>query len=31
MEALASDKEGIEGFNAEITLEEWRAGRLSFP
>jgi Domain of unknown function (DUF2019) len=31
MEALVTEGEGIEGFNAEITLEEWRAGRLRFP
>ena len=29
--ALAADDLGIISFNAEMTLEEWRAGRLRFP
>jgi hypothetical protein len=29
--ALTERDDGLIGFGAEITLEEWRAGRLSFP
>ncbi len=28
---LAKDRPGLRGFSAEITLREWRAGRLKFP
>lgn len=31
LEALEADDHGLISFSAEITLEEWRAGRLRFP
>jgi Domain of unknown function (DUF2019) len=31
LQALAKDRPGLRGFSAEMTLREWRAGRLKFP
>jgi hypothetical protein len=31
LEAMAKDQRGLTGFEAKITLREWRTGRLRFP